>query len=321
MQYLICIVFLSTLFSSASATCTFPTDLTGIWENPGQGNLTFNETHMTGYDVDSYTDLTLECHLFADDKYVLRSSDFTLLGLSNVVNAAFCISLTKQSSNKYTYFIQTSQLADANYERVMFLQSSDVISSVNDVCNDTSTVNVPQETKLLVKFGEAVNEAVRCPNDILGTYWYYNHTTCTESYWDVCSVTSQMTFNYTMCSEKQFFSAGGVVRCLYNVEDNDDTVTYIYNEDSTVDNSATYQYSCMIVKKDSSDGLVYVTQYPRDCLSNQTSTYVVSSGHSNVLSANVTCDKVRVLTIKERTYTSMLIFQFLPRIPVFLKLV
>ena len=54
--------------------------------------------------------------------------------------------------------------------------------------------------------GEAVNEAVRCPNDILGTYWYYNHTTCSESYWDVCSVASQMTFNYTMCSEKQLFS-------------------------------------------------------------------------------------------------------------------
>jgi hypothetical protein len=69
MPFNLCLDFSSRL---ASATCTFPTDLTGIWENPGQGNLTFNETHMTGYDVDSYTDLTLECHLFADDKYVLR---------------------------------------------------------------------------------------------------------------------------------------------------------------------------------------------------------------------------------------------------------
>ena len=33
---------------------------------------------------------------------------------------------------------------------------------------------------------------------------------------------------------------------MYNVEDNDDTIVYIYNEDSTVDNSATYQYSCMV---------------------------------------------------------------------------
>ena len=48
--------------------------------------------------------------------------------------------------------------------------------------------------------GEASNEAIQCPDDILGQYSYNNWTSCNDSLWDTCSDVTTMMFDYSMCS-------------------------------------------------------------------------------------------------------------------------
>lgn len=48
------------------------------------------------------------------------------------------------------------ELEDAGEERVIFLQNTDVISDVFEICNETSVQDIPQETKLLIRYGSCI---------------------------------------------------------------------------------------------------------------------------------------------------------------------
>ncbi|KAK3593536.1 hypothetical protein CHS0354_018616, partial [Potamilus streckersoni] len=207
----------------------------------------------------------------------------------NLFNVDFypylCLDFTQISATKYIYNIQcaieTSLLTPA---RVFVRQ---VPTSVNGstACNRESPTD-KSDFSVLVKEGTvgSLQAIATCPNDFLATFsnftvtGYSGANQCTGNSQDVCTDRTAMNYTYNSCSSSVKFSSGGYFYCLYYQTNSSTGVTYlhVYNNDSTVVSGSTYRIVCYAFKK--SGNIVYATEYPGSCHSNQNATYVKSPG-------------------------------------------
>nr|KAG5689317.1 hypothetical protein BaRGS_022041 [Batillaria attramentaria] len=96
---------------------------------------------------------------------------------------------------------------------------------------------------------------------------------------DGCANSKTLSYNIDSsmnCNTSLAYTAGGEASCLFYITEGTTTYLTLYNNDATVDDSTTYQTTCMIID---SINLV-ATQYPKQCLDDQNTTYVASPGAS-----------------------------------------
>ncbi|KAK3576460.1 hypothetical protein CHS0354_025222 [Potamilus streckersoni] len=107
-----------------------------------------------------------------------------------------------------------------------------------------------------------------------------------------------MTFNYSTCTQRMAYSAGGTVWCIASVSGSS-TFVVVYNNDTTVDDVNTFKFTCFSVSSDSSK----VSMISKNCEPNQTpdtmptrynaaNNSLVSTGARLNLTAYVLCPAV-----------------------------
>nr|XP_022320716.1 uncharacterized protein LOC111122961 isoform X2 [Crassostrea virginica] len=278
----------------AEGTCVFPGNFwssSGIdsWYDSHQGTLNFTSTTLSGWQVWTIGAFTFTCDTADQTYYVLRSEEFTYLGLN--LEAFLCLRMTEQSSNKYTYDTPTTQLSDAGNERIKIFLKDDkkVVSVITDFCDASNATDLTQH--IMVKEGGIDGAKITCPSQ-LQMMWNYTYDSgsgnvCGDAYLDVCTDTNLMDFDYSKCTQTQAYSTTGHLYCLHSSTVGSYTHLYVYNTDTTTDESTTYRFTCYIMSSDGDN--IYMSQNPKDCPPNGNSTYADSNGALVVLTSLSSC--------------------------------
>ncbi|XP_053400583.1 uncharacterized protein LOC123558409 [Mercenaria mercenaria] len=288
-----------------SESCFLPSDLSGAWYSSTKGlisfNATSNATTIPSFSTSKFGTLSFSCSVSSESKYIFKSSSFAYYGLNFEV--FICLEISeRKSASFYIYYLGSVENADADNERLKSaLVSSNTIPTVASMC-DRVTYATGSENILLKNDGNELNSMIRFPFDFRGK-WTYNYTSggstscASDSGVDICGSgeARTMTYNYTACSTIQAYSATGVLKCIYYTSDSSFTYMYVYNTDSTTDESTTYRFTCYVISKVGS--IVYATQYPQQCASSQNATSVSSPGALLVFSRTESCRKYACLVV------------------------
>ncbi|XP_063417620.1 uncharacterized protein LOC134700185 isoform X2 [Mytilus trossulus] len=285
--YFIFILLVAVVCSEGA--CTFPSALNGDWYSSNGGELTFTSNTFSNFKVASFGTFTFTCEMSSGTQYVSSSEVFYVFALPFV--AYICMDLTALSGYKYRYYQATTQLKDAEYARLkIYLNNTVTVSDINTICEltDYSTLSY----HMLLKNNTISSQKIQCPDSFLGTFNYTYDTgsgnlCAASSGLDVCTDKSTMTFDYSLCSETQAYSAGGIVNCLYSSTSGSATLLHVFNLDSTTDETTYYRFTCYVIETINS--VVYATQYPQDCHYGQNATNVNATGGNLVLTAESIC--------------------------------
>ncbi|XP_052076618.1 uncharacterized protein LOC127714586 isoform X3 [Mytilus californianus] len=285
--YFLIILLVAVVYIDGS--CTFPSALTGDWYSSNGGELTFTSTSFSNFKVASFGSYTFTCEISSGSQYISSSEVFYVFNLPFI--AYICMDLTRISGYKYRYYQPTTQLIDAEYNRLkIYLNNTVTVSDISTICelSDYTTLSY----HMLLKNNTISSQKIQCPNAFLGTFNYTYDTgsgnlCAASSGLDVCTDKSTMTFDYTLCSETQAYSAGGIVNCVYSSTSGSATLLHVFNLDSTTDESTYYRFTCYVIETINS--VVYATQYPQDCHYGQNATNVNATGGNLVLTAESTC--------------------------------
>ncbi|XP_055958873.1 uncharacterized protein LOC126830165 [Patella vulgata] len=291
--------FVISLKADVSASCTFPPGLEGTFDSTREGTLEFNTTTYGKFTISTqsqtFPELEFECHIHSGTQYVSKSAAFTIF--SSDFYAYMCLDINQVSSNLYYYYYGTQPLPQANNARVKIYPISTVVDSVNNVCDETTPYTQPYS--ILLKNDSIVTEDMQTlPADLLGYFNYVlddgsaNSCENQTTYLDTCTNTSTLMFDYNICNRTTMYSDSGVLYCLYYDQPTPGTYyVTLYNNDTTVDNTNTFRYTCVIFEKGSD--ISYATQYPLECLNStfMNSTTVNSPGGTLKLTHNGSCRK------------------------------
>ncbi|XP_034301771.2 uncharacterized protein [Magallana gigas] len=287
------LIVIVSLLVCTESTCVFPGNFwsSGIdsWYDSHKGTLNFTSTTLAGWQVWTIGSFTFTCDSTDQTNYVLRSEEFTYLGLN--LEAFLCLRMTQQSSTKFTYDTPTNQLSDAGNERIKIYLKDDkkVVNVISDFCDASSATDLTNH--IMVKEGGIEEAKITCPSQ-LQMNWNYTYDTgsgnvCDDAYLDVCTNTGVLDFDYTKCTQTQAYSTSGELYCLHSTTVGSYTYLYVYNTDTTTDESTTYRFTCYIISSDSNN--VFMSQNPQDCPPNGNSTYADSNGALVVLSSLSVC--------------------------------
>ncbi|XP_067660575.1 uncharacterized protein [Haliotis asinina] len=271
--------------------CTFPSHLSGTFDESVKGVLSFTSGQMTSYALHTFGTLDFNCeHKYSSTQYILKSAtSFSYFSLN--WDAYMCWDLTEISSDKFYFYESTAALSDAGGENVkMYISGASPVYS--DICTTTSYDTGTY--RFLMRNDTISSSKVACPYQF-ENYWTYSISngsadTCSsnETQLNGCLDTTAFTFNYTLCSSYVMYSSGGSVNCLYNQTSGSTTYLTTYNADYSVDGTSTYRFTCLVLDLSSSTA-ISASQYPRTCQVNQTSTSVQSPGNLLVFTFNASC--------------------------------
>ncbi|KAK3576447.1 hypothetical protein CHS0354_025209 [Potamilus streckersoni] len=279
------------------AASTWPsTFVSTTWLDNTRGTLSFTNSTLSGLTMTLFgvTHNTWDCVDNSSSSLLIMKSQSTIsITVSGFVfkfSVYLCLDLVQITSVSYYYYQRHEAQPTFGYERV-YVSSSSNVTSASVICN--FTISIPTaEFHVMVKSGNASGAKVTCPSGILGTYDYVYYpkdnssALCNSSrdLWDGCTDKTMITFNYTTCTQKIAYSAGGVVWCVANIGD---TYGVVYNNDSSLvssnnDKLATYRFSC-IVGNHASASIA-----PGNCTSQQTATsYPVKWNSVSLVNENI----------------------------------
>ncbi|XP_060083306.1 uncharacterized protein LOC132562572 [Ylistrum balloti] len=274
------------------ATCSYPSDLNGVWYSSDFGEVTFTSSAFTTkYSVSTFGVQTFTCTENSNNYYLAVSNSFPYLGVS--LQLALCLDMFSQSSDKVVYYTALPVLANTTNDRLVLKVSGYSFSISND-CDFSASRDVRQMAAF-VKNGSIANAKINCPDSLLGIFNYTYDTgsgnLCTGSTeLEVCSDNAEMSYNYSACAEKQGYSQDGKLTCVYSEESGDEVYFLAMNTDTTdPDESTYYRFTCYAASLSANDSRVSMTQFPQGCHYSQTSISVVSPGASLELISSETC--------------------------------
>ncbi|KAK3586471.1 hypothetical protein CHS0354_001856 [Potamilus streckersoni] len=302
------ITLLSCIFQVIGGSCNFPNGFLGTWKSSNYGTFIFGSnsmymsTDITGSSKRNYT-----CESNSGTKYVIRTTESFLpfVGATTYFYAYICLDLRETSAYSYYYYQQSDKDIGFNYERAKAFNTTGI--SLNAVCETTVDVT---EYHVMVKEGFGNSVQVTCPDIFLGVF-YYNYNDTTSSYCngvsrlDVCNNNkTTLIFNYTLCSQRVGFSAGGIMGCIASVKSGSNTYLTTYNQDSTVDGSTTTTFACFAATTVGSSVVASIKQ--TECSINQSPTTLPAGGGILLLTANYTCLPVST-TPETKNYTWIIV--------------
>ncbi|GFR57568.1 NADH dehydrogenase [ubiquinone] iron-sulfur protein 2, mitochondrial, partial [Elysia marginata] len=125
-------------------------------------------------------------------------------------------------------------------------------SSITEANTCTVTSYTTGSEDMLVKTDQISAAAITCPDPLLANFSPYtvtknSGTACgTSGSINVCSHTTNVVVDYTSCSEVIYYSSGGSLNCVYYTNSGTTYYVHLMNLDNSVDNSATYYYTCLV---------------------------------------------------------------------------
>ncbi|XP_053380821.1 uncharacterized protein LOC123549460 [Mercenaria mercenaria] len=296
MNLLIIVYLLQIAVSPSLQVCSsVPDALDGVWTSTSLETITISSSaktlSMTKTFHSSLSGSNFECVLNSGTQYVFKMNETVpILSGTLQVYPYGCFDFRQAGTYSYYFYLNSAEeitLGDLRFKAVLS-GSVDTITSLTDIC-DSSTVDTA-EFYTMIKSGsesEAIS-AVQCPDNILGLF-QYTYTDQTGTYCEsvntstviACSNQSyaELEIDNTGCTTKEpFYSAGGQVGCIANVykSSTDTYYTSYYNRDTSL-STTSYQFTCVAMQK-TSNGTVFLSLMPTDCVSGQSATVLPSKG-------------------------------------------
>ncbi|XP_078324123.1 uncharacterized protein LOC144617495 isoform X2 [Crassostrea virginica] len=268
-------VFLTLCIQPVESACTLP--FTGTWTTSNRGIWTVTSTAIQGFKMNVETSGSsvreMECYSTDGTYYVLKSTAIfqPFTGVNTYIYT--CISFTKETDNKYLFSIYTDdfEVKTNVFETTILRHTSVTNVQSSDVCHTSTTE--PHRIHVALRSSLETAGAVTCPTSIQST-WSYSYTglSCSSTTLETCSDKTKFAYNDTECTDNPMFSADGTLYCIHTATSGGSTYLTLYNADATVDNSATFQFVCMIYTI--SGSTVSASVNPEACVTDQTSTSI-----------------------------------------------
>lgn len=277
--------------------CTWPPVFqNSTWLDSAQGELVFTTDGMTGFTTRTYntgentTSWTCQQETFSTTRIIVARSASTFSAFSTLWYTYICFKFTDITNVSYRYYLLRAQEADAGQYRILVNPSYNL--TINDVCNAT-TGATGQEFVTVMKKGSEATAFITCPSLLHGRFDFnYTNSVGTVScnnasnpeHMNVCTDRTQLAFDVP-CATRSIVYASGSVFCVASLTVGTDTFIQLYNNQTTVDNSNTFRFSCMAL---SSTGLAATIVY-KNCTKHQTSSYVPRNHNQTiVIGASIT---------------------------------
>ncbi|XP_021347576.1 uncharacterized protein LOC110446646 [Mizuhopecten yessoensis] len=228
----------------------------------------------------SVSSLDFACEENQGYKYLLKSTTTTLV-FGSYIYGYLCIDLRRVSQYKYYYYIGTTVEQTVN-EHIYGRVAATTVTMA-DACNraepyeESTYVMLVKDGAAYSSLGEASCTGLLANYGSITVQDYTGATSCSGSSVNGCSDRTQLQFTYASCATSMVFSSGGLFMCMRATTYGDYIYLALWNNDTTVDDSSTYRFTCMAISLDGSNA--YVTEYPRYCKdTSQTSVAVPTPG-------------------------------------------
>ncbi|KAL5012645.1 hypothetical protein ScPMuIL_011196 [Solemya velum] len=299
---------------STESACTFPTAMVGNWTSNNLGTIRIMSTsmHTTALSVlgDGLgTDWDCQENQVGSDKYLIRSVLTTLL-IPDYYHIFLCLDMMKVNENSYLYYQRSGE--DPSYSNMRLTGKKNTTTSPSDdfagMC-DQSASTVP-EYHVMFREGFESGAKTDFPAIFKGKFEYTfddgSGIQCgNTSALDLCTDTTTWSANYTTCSTKIAYSGGAVVWCVASVQDGDVYYVTVYNADSTVDGSTTFQTSCLVAQLIGDK--IFVSQSPTECQVAQSPTVLPTGGALLVLTSTDPCTDAEAIVNTDTDNTAAVV--------------
>ncbi|OWF55627.1 hypothetical protein KP79_PYT13296 [Mizuhopecten yessoensis] len=278
----------------SESACTFPTAFQNTWLTNSRGTWTVNSSTISNFPAQAEPSASalfnMDCEEVFSGYYVLKSQE-TVTPFSGPAqyNVYTCLYLEQQSDYNYIYSLLTQEFTVALtpatvIERITLGSASSTLSGAS-VCSDTAYTTAGERVHVALLNGSESLGKADCPS-ILQGYFTYLGTTCNSTFVDVCTDTKQLAFNTTACTQNIIYSQNGSLDCVYQNTIGSYTYVTVYNEDSSVDGSTYYAFSCLVVSE--AGVYTYASVKPTECEANQVSTTTPTGGYVTVFEETAT---------------------------------
>lgn len=223
--------------------------------------------------------VTLNCDTLVNSKYLVLSDQFTESDGGNLVYLLACLEITELKTNLYKIIHRTPENNKAHFYRYAETASNSGITE-GGLCTDSSG-DPDIEYYLMMKSGEIDNVKMEAPAPFSGTLAYtFDGNKCSGNTGSAstCTDNTLIDIDYSSCSDVVGYSTSGHLNVIYSNESSGVYRIWTYNQDSTVDNNATYKFACFVASY--SGNAVEATQNPQFCDATQTSTTTASNGNT-----------------------------------------
>ncbi|XP_021364543.1 uncharacterized protein LOC110457532 isoform X2 [Mizuhopecten yessoensis] len=279
----------------SESACTFPTAFQNTWLTNSRGTWTVNSSTISNFPAQAEPSASalfnMDCEEVFSGYYVLKSQE-TVTPFSGPAqyNVYTCLYLEQQSDYNYIYSLLTQEFTVALtpatvIERITLGSASSTLSGAS-VCSDTAYTTAGERVHVALLNGSESLGKADCPS-ILQGYFTYLGTTCNSTFVDVCTDTKQLAFNTTACTQNIIYSQNGSLDCVYQNTIGSYTYVTVYNEDSSVDGSTYYAFSCLVVSE--AGVYTYASVKPTECEANQVSTTTPTGGYVTVFEETAAC--------------------------------
>ncbi|XP_033742590.1 uncharacterized protein LOC117329019 isoform X3 [Pecten maximus] len=243
----------------------------------------------------SVSSLDFVCEENQGYKYLLKSTTTTLV-FGSYIYGYLCIELRRVSPYKYYYYLGTTVEQTVNehiYGRV-----AAVTVTMTDACNraepyeDSSFIMLVKDGAPYSTLGEASCTGLLANYGSVTVKDYTGATSCTGSSVVGCSDRTRQQFTYASCATSMVFSSGGLFMCMRATTYGDYIYLSLWNNDTTVDDSSTFRFTCMAISY--GGGNAFLTVHPRYCKdASQTATSVPTPGIIMEFSSQTeTCEQI-----------------------------
>ncbi|KAL4230057.1 hypothetical protein ACF0H5_010443 [Mactra antiquata] len=308
--------------------CDWPTEFQNTtWKDSSKGDIEFTTNTLTGWSITISAVLphqhfdTWFCHstdLYTEQNILVLITQSTFQPYGNTVYGYICVELLEITQSSYRYYLRNPISAGVNYERIQ-MSTSNTENNWDTLCLfDESYASFRPETseyRVLIDKNQVSNAKIDCPYVFLGTY-RYNHSasngidSCdiSTSTFTMCNDVTDITFDYNVCPTQVAYSKSDTVWCVDTVMNNGNNYVTLYNgndEETDIDDSSIYRFSCISVSSD----LTVSSVSPGSCKNGQTPDKYSNNGTSDIgailsLVQTVTCPHVDVPNGGTVTYST-----------------
>ncbi|CAG2223198.1 unnamed protein product [Mytilus edulis] len=263
------------------ATCDLPFYYDDEYEIAGRDLLHMNSSMIVDYplSIPGTSRRNFGCIEKQGDIYLLKGTEEVNI-FGQLTTLYMCLEIRQVNNATYYYYYKTG------YHQ--FLQDYLFGSKIGEpsfveVCSETTD----EKAFIMISKKDSYDEGLlntTCPQDILAVFDNVNITSssgtkttgCPGTTVDACTDRTTVAFTYnSTCAVAKMTSAGGMYSCLFSKTLGSDTYLGVWNQDTTVDGSNTFRFSCFVYSI--IGDVLYATETPTACTSTTTSTNLGSA--------------------------------------------
>ncbi|CAC5359696.1 unnamed protein product [Mytilus coruscus] len=258
------------------ATCELPFYYDDEYEIAGRDKLHMNSTMIVDYplSIPGTNRRNFGCIEKQGDIYLLKGTEEVNI-FNQLTTLYMCLEIHQVSNTTYYYFYKTGYDV---FLRDYLIGSKTGEPTFDEACTETTD----QKAFIMISKKESYEEGLlntTCPQDILAVFDNVNitrssgttTTRCPGTTVDVCTDRTTVAFTYnSTCAAAKMTSEDGKYSCLFSLTLGSETYLGVWNQDTTVDSTSTFRFSCFAYSI--TGDVLYATETPTACTSTTTST-------------------------------------------------